>query len=364
MRIGILTYHKSHNFGAMLQAYALKTYLESMGGADVTIIDYYPTYFHDNQLIDTATIKNLSWKGRVKYIITSLVNLSKIRKRKQAYYSFIDKYLVPLSPVSSQYDLVIYGSDQIWRYQSRDSFRGFSDVYWGKSLINATHKISYAASMGTIPNDSETASYCTSALSNFDALSVRELDLKEYLIKLCPSRKIFQHLDPIFLLDRRQWTMIGGRKRINGKYILVYNLQNVEFVEKIASKLHNKTGYPIVNIRASFTKLFLGSEDVYDAGPDDFISLIKDAEYVVTSSFHGTAFSILLNVPFYCCLDSAPNRVLTLLTSVGLSERMVSSIKNITMKSIDWDDVNYKIADMVLDSKDYLHDQIKLIRSL
>lgn len=359
MKIGLLTYHRSHNFGAMLQAYALKTYIKNTSNNEIAFIDYYPSYFHDDQLIDSATLRNLGIKGKIKYLLCSIVNLKKIKLRKKAYCHFFDTYLSPVSPVSESYDLAIYGSDQIWRYQNRDSYQGFSDVFWGDCSITAERKITFAASMGSIPEDNKSASYCKKALKNFDAISVREADLRDFLARISPSSKIEQHLDPVFLLNKEQWRLVQGRKRIEGKYILVYNLQDLEAVDKMALQLQHKTGLQIINLRASFNRLLTNKNEIYDAGPDDFVSLIREAEYVITSSFHGTAFSILLNVPFYCCSKVASARISSMLSALGLEERMSSELKNTSTDAIDWREVNEKIEEMVYSSKDYLKKYIK-----
>jgi len=155
MNIGILTYHRAHNYGALLQAFALKTWMQTQGHY-VEMIDYWPAYHRAVYQI-LPHFKTRSFKGKIKDIVFLFLGLNKILKRRNSYEKFIQNYLqLPAKPIytkkdelkSISCDFAIYGSDQIWRKQNLPLYKGFNEVYFG-AYIN-TKKISYAASMGEI----------------------------------------------------------------------------------------------------------------------------------------------------------------------------------------------------------------------
>ena len=155
MKIGILTYHRSHNYGALLQAIALRKVLADMGH-EVTFIDYWPAY-HRHMYALFSFHWMMSRKGiwsKWSYLKYCFCNYSARKKRKLSFDKFISEYIEPYtSSMDESYDVVIHGSDQIWRKQPE--INTYNPVYFGCHDIVARRKVSYAASIGTPPQKDE-----------------------------------------------------------------------------------------------------------------------------------------------------------------------------------------------------------------
>lgn len=185
MKIGILTYHRSHNYGALLQAIALRHVLTGLGH-DAYFIDYWPEYHADMyKLFSSIEFHSYSLFGKIKYIVkTAILSRNKI-KRIKSFNRFIDRFITPHSlPTTESFDIIIYGSDQIWRKQPRIGYH-FNPVYFGDNQFEAKKHITYAASMGNIkdlsPADEETIQKW---LRHFSFISVRETDLQKNFQRL------------------------------------------------------------------------------------------------------------------------------------------------------------------------------------
>lgn len=364
MKIGILTFHRAHNYGAVLQAYALKTFLIKAGYQNVSFVDYWPKY-HENvyKLFNVDFFKSLSIVGRIKYIINYLLTYKRKQRRYNLFSYFINEYLTPKTDyIEEKYDVVIYGSDQIWRYQKTIDFEGYDALYFGDKRIKAKWKIAYSASMGELSHPEVLRLLLLENISRFNAISVRETDLFDYIRKY--YNNVCQTLDPVFLLSKEDWLpLINNKKRMYENYILVYNLQLNDQVEDIALELSKKTGYQIIHIVGCVMYKISHKNYYEDAGPIDFISLINNASYVVTSSFHGTAFSLIFNKEVYVSMSTNYQRVLSLLDIVGLTARFIKSeIETIQLdQKIEWRKVNELLNKQICFSKKYLLRNLNLL---
>jgi len=362
MKIGILTYHRAENYGALLQAYATKTFLESLGHK-VAFVDYWPQYH-----IDYFKVFSLKafWRSPLKSKIVKLSRLLLmgyiLYNRKRTMQEFMHKYLglsfypryTDRSLVTEEnYDAVIYGSDQIWRKQNLDGV-GFDDWYFGSDNVRADKKIVYAGSMGKIDTDAQDDSYIRTKMSNFYRISVREKDLQDYLTKLNVSS--IQVADPVFLLSRQDWDKLVIPQCKKGKYILFYNLLNTPESTLFVRQLSCKYGLPIYEITKK-TSVFSGkSHLINNASIGEFLGLLKDAEYVVSNSFHGVAFSIIYEKQFYAVgMEGKANRVVSLLESVGIADRYIHSQRDgLSASEIDYEKTKTLLKSIIEQSKDYL----------
>ena len=368
MKIGILTYQRAENYGALLQAYALKTYLERQGNL-VEIIDYWPQY-HENyfKIFSIDTLISLSFRGKVAYIIYTVFSLGWLIKRKRNFQYFMYRYLnlsksikYRSSDICSDYDLVIYGSDQIWRKQNLRGCRGYDPWYFGNDNVRSLRKITYAASMGVLNMTEEDRLFMSKMLENFVNLSVRERDLQQVLLSL--DRKSILVLDPVFLMNRVDWKKIIPRNNrfSKQKYILFYNLlltrESVQLAEKVAAHY----GYEIREIYKGRDWKHRGKRYVKTAGVEEFLLLIQDAEFVVSNSFHGVAMSIIFEKSFYAVgMGIRSERVLTLLTSLGIEDRYITDINAINYNSfVDYVSVNELLDKLRDGSKVFLWDSLK-----
>ena len=236
MKIGIITYHFAHNYGAVLQCYALQEYLKS-NGHDVSIIDYRPraiTKFYD--VVKLHVIKTYN----PKVIIVNLASaIFSGYTRANKFNKFINNKL-QLSVNNTEYDLIIYGSDQIWNTHINNNDK----TYWGYNSYKTNKSITYSASGGIkLPDNDE---FIKNALNNFSSISVREEHLAIELSKYT-AKEIKTTLDPVFLLSQEEWFKISNRvKKRNHKYILLYNLTHDDQIKKIAEEYSVSTGLKLI----------------------------------------------------------------------------------------------------------------------
>ena len=348
MRVGILTYHRSQNYGAQLQTWALKSYVSSLGH-DVNVIDYWPDY-HDrlyrHKYFDRGVFAGKSIIGKAKYTVRSLAMEFLAVRRRRSCQQFAKKNF-SLSAAKS-YDAIIYGSDQIWRKQHLPGCESFNPVYFGEGGYQAMKMLSYAASMGPIEAESaEDVEFIKGSLGKFSALSVREKDLQEFLAsKAGVSASLV--CDPVFLLSAEDWASLAGLDRYRTqKHILLYNLCNIPEVEAKASELSMQTGLPIIRYSGQVLKLSKGKSDKLTHGPLDFVRDLYSAEYVITSSFHGVALSLVFGKPFfYASQPGLSGRVQQLLDKIAppftdmlncsFTEDMTSALKKMSDYSRKW----------------------------
>lgn len=349
MRIGILTFHRAHNYGAVLQAYALQTILEKHNH-EVEFIDYYnPRMLHVYKWFDLQRFRTKS----IKHLVHELFLLINRKRRFMHFDKFIHEYL-KLSPVPydlASYDLIIVGSDQVWNTKLTN---GFDKMYWG----NFPHPsslgiVSYAASMEENMTDKEMVSLSL-MLENFKYISVREKSLAARLSSLT-DKPVYLVSDPTLLLGTADWNKMTDTPIIHKKYVLLYQVRNDPKAENIAKAIAKRMGIELVYLSARID--LENSKEAIASGPIEFLSLFKHASYVVCTSFHGTVFSIIFNVPFCSVLlnDGKDSRVKDLLEYFHLESRGVGSFQETVFDNIGWEDVNRDLAGLRAKSIDYLN---------
>lgn len=359
MKIGILTFHRAYNFGAFLQAYALKSFLEQNGN-DVSFIDYWP-YGHENMY-------NSRENGGIKTFVRNLLVLKnrlpryiRFRKAQRKYLGIASK---PMFRTGEQletveYDVIIYGSDQIW-WKSKITDNKFDRVYWGQYIRNNVKKIAYAASMGIInltENDKlEIANY----LKSFSDIFVRETQLMNVLQPMT-EKPIRTVLDPTLLLPASFWEAFCSRqKKVNGKYIFYYKMLGDPKADIFAREIGRIHKLPVITV--------LGNISTYKANrissltdPARFTALIRDAEYVVSTSFHGVAMSIQFKKEFYAMgMKNNTDRVLSLLTQLGLENRLTDVVPDDFSETIDYSEVYSRLLSLRQESAECLISSIRL----
>lgn len=363
MKIGILTFHCAHNYGAVLQCYALQETVKQMGH-DVEVIDYRPQYlltpyniFNKHRILSKNPILV------IKHCIREIFILAVRLKRYKAFNKFIVDRLKLSHPIikhdiPDSYDTYIMGSDQIWNPQMT---QGFDPIYFGYFEFQKGPKkyISYAASMETKLLDDKSTNFYLDALNNFDAISVRETRLAE-LLQPFTTKKIETVLDPTLLVDRSIWNRIALQPSIKRKYVLVYQVRYNKNTLCIAHYIANQIDAIVIEITA-FPSMF-SKYKLQSSSPEEFLGLVSNAACVITTSFHGTAFSIIFNRPFYCLQleDEGDTRAQSLLKSIGLCDRMIKSNESPKFTEIDYnDEINKRIFQLREDSLNYLRNNIK-----
>lgn len=317
MKLGILTFPKAINYGAALQATALRKVLLNHT-KEVYFLNY------SCKAIDGASkIFDISEMFSIKYTLAHIYNMPEAIKRKRNFSNYWKKHF-DFGPSDPQkYDTVIVGSDQVWNYNLTNN-----DLFYFLNFKNTNvKKVSYAASFGLAEIDKEHSDAIVPLLNDFDFLSVREKQAAK-IIKDNANIEAPVVCDPTLLLDKSEWEKIALERSKGSGYIFVYTVFNSDKVWEYAKKLSDKTGLPIKTI--SYSK-FHKREAIYDyvAGPDDWVNYMLGADYVVTNSFHGVAFSINFNKNFF--FDMPPeksgvgSRISDITERYSLSQRNISS---------------------------------------
>ena len=317
MKVGILTFHDAHNYGAVLQAYALKKYIKELG-YDVKIINY-----HHNTIPDgfPREANEARWEKFKKFI----KELTDFEEKVCTTEEDLEKLNI---------DYWICGSDQIW---NTDITRGFNKGFFLDFETNGK-KISYAVSMGIPELPKEFEKQFKKSLNQIDQISVREESLKQYAEKYT-TKKVTKTLDPTLLLEAEDYNELI-LDNLYGEYILIYTLGPDERLIPIAEKIANQKGAKIIELNDKKQENYF-CEQISDAGPHEFLTLIKNAKAIITNSFHGTIFSILFEKEFYTLTRLNRNsRMENILDIVGMKDRLIDKIEDIA----NVQEQNYEIA--------------------
>ncbi len=366
IKIGTVTYHRAYNYGAVLQAYALYAYLKKLG-YDVEIVDYWPKHHQDVYKLWKPLVPNMTIKHVIFNIIFSpfiVLRYLKNKKRASKYERFIRQYMHLSSwPPSHEYEAVFYGSDTVWNsWKMNRLFSGFDEVYWGGDLIKAKHKFSYAPSMGNVIDSQDTINHCNRMLPKLDLISVRESNLLEKLAEW-GWKDVTKVVDPTVLLHREDWNNIAKDRIIKKEYILCYNLEKSSIINELAKKIASREHLRIINLRGTVTNKL--SRNEYDtAGPIEWVTLFRDAKYVLTSSFHGVVFSILFEKKFVFNSSCETERISSLLESCGIPERFINKADPRELERyIDYSNVNKKLDKMRTDSYEFINKCLRIAES-
>lgn len=371
MKIGIFTFHRAINYGAFLQAFALKTYLTSLGN-QVEIIDYWPEGHAEVYRLLPTSWKNRNILGKIKILFSFLIRYTRAKKRKDKMQNLVEKYFglktIPVYSTSDSlsnlsFDCFFYGSDQVWWKSTIPTYKGFDSVYWGENVSDSINKVAYAPSMGVLNLTEQDKNKIKKWLGNFSAISVREVELYNILHTLT-EKNISVVLDPVFLLSREEWNRYCLPIR-HQKYILYYNLIPTKESESLVNKLSKKFNCKVIEVTGVVYPFKMGKHYWQTVDAIEFISLIRDAYFVVTSSFHGTAFSILFRKQFYAIgIGKKAGRVSSLLSMLGISERLLDVCP--VMDSIDL--INYELVSktldqLILESKKFISNSLNFSRN-
>lgn len=344
MKAGILTLQEADNYGAVLQAYALQTALANLNVESEFII------FEE----DKQGEKNIS-EELDKLFIPLARRIQEEGEKRSAFFSeFRKTYLqcsVPIprknvSELNTIFDVFIAGSDQVWNFSIPEV-----DGRYFLPFVNPEKRFSYAASFGGDSIPAKAREWCVKQLREFHALSVREESGRKILKELT-GRDSVVCLDPVFLLNRTDWEKI--LLRIEEKpYILLhlvqYNKDAVAYVKNLASE----KGLQVRVVTAGFMYP-CGFQPWSGTDVVTWLSLIKNAEYVFTNSFHGMAFSMIFSRPFYIielkkCLSDRNIRMTEFLKKMGMEKCMNGEIVTISTEELE-----VHLGEMKQISYDYL----------
>ncbi len=330
MKIGIVTFHASHNYGSMLQAWALQTFLVKQGH-EVEIINY-RSFFQKRMYFKAFEWGNKNaWKSSLKRLFLYPSSFRGLNKKWHLFEDFLHKelYLTPefntveqLYQAKFDYDVVIVGSDQIWNTDTKEC----TEAYFA-NFVNCP-KISYAASFG--PDVSHIkVDFIRKHLKGFQALSVREEAGKQFLIKNGLADKTEIVCDPTLLLESQDYNaLIDEKPLIEEDYIFFYTPHAVPRAYfPIANEIGEKLGMPVLTDRAYYPKDIKQYKYIHnypEVGPKEFLNLIKNAKLILGGSFHMLVFSLLFHKDFYSINGDVDERTKNLLSKVEFQDRAIS----------------------------------------
>ena len=353
MKVGLITYHSAYNFGSVLQAYATESVLNQLGCETVVLNYRIPFQKKFYGLLGYG-------EGIIKAPLKKLFMLPLLPKRiirKHKFEDFISKMNLS-KEINSPYefnnnfkdfDLFVSGSDQIWNLHSNE-FINSGKEYMDPYLLSFTNKrkVSYASSIVNMTDDELLS--IKDKLEKFDYISCREQLAVERLNQII-TKKASKVIDPTLLLSSENWGKLAQPNKIEKNYILYYSLKGFRNIRKDLIKLSNLSEkYDMQVIALTPLAPVVHQKNVInftDAGPVDFLTLIKNASLVVTDSYHGMLFSINFRKEFYY-LKNVPGanfvRTDDVLSLLDLNSRI---IKDVNLINID-NKVNYDFTDQKL----------------
>jgi hypothetical protein len=364
MKIGIITFHCARSYGAVLQTAALYQKLSELSNsAEVYIIDYCPKSIKQSFLY-----KKIQKNNPLINLLRLLYSVVQLPFTIEAIYKlnlFRRKYFICIKKEDiKMLDLIVCGSDQIWNPLLT---KGLDPHYFG--IIDESYhikSIAYAASDGGNLEADQTDSI-NKYLNNLDSISVREKSMIQ-LIQKYYKGSISSVLDPVFLPDSSFWNAILSKRKYEN-YILIYQFHNDDII-KDAKKIAKQTGKKIIEITNGFPyRIMLKSTHkiLASIGPEEFISLFVYADYILTNSFHGAAFSIIFNKQF-CSYkkenDKGVARIADLLSEFDLTERYVDHADEVIFKKIDYLAVNRIREQKCLASFHFLNEVISTFQNI
>lgn len=355
MRILTLTTYEGYNYGASLQAYALQHFLK-LQGHDTAIIRFEPEYlmrYYAFWYVNPDSRLNANPITRMVYRVMKWGQRRTTLKRKRVFDYFNHQILTEteqkwysseeLMHNPPKADLYLCGSDQIWNVL----YEAGRDPVFYLEFVKEGKKASYAASFSFLDLPKEHFVRIQNSLQKFDAVSVREWQGKELIEKM--RMKATWVLDPVFLLSVSDWNVLIERKdiysyeprQLTDKYLLIYDFEGNDKLKRFAmeyAKIHSLKIYAITD---RFPLLY-ADKNFKNAGPVDFIRMIKECECFISNSFHGTAFSIIYHKPFFVFnreKAKVNSRMQSLLQLFGLEDRIVVDEKE-NFNSIDWERID------------------------
>lgn len=348
MKIGILTFHRAINYGAVLQCFALYKKIESLGH-DVEIIDYRPASIEKYRLLfhkhDFIMRKGILKK--IRYVLSSLLLILTKKRTAKKFDTFLNNGMkfsnivhFP-NDIPKYYDLILFGSDQIW---NPETCEGLDKIYWGQFEHGRTMLVTYAASIGRINIlPSSVLDEISKYIHVYNSISVREKDLNEFLAN---KYEINSYIvcDPTILIEKEIYEKIIKYPQTTN-YLVYYTVENDKNGYQFAYKVAEQINCSVIRLHAYLSPL-RKQKIKYDSelSPSEFLGYIANSKCVVTNSFHATSFSIIFRKDFYCLSQKSNSRAHTLMSSLGIENRLIDSISDIKFTPVDYSQIDENIT--------------------
>lgn len=360
-KLGIITFHRAYNYGSALQAYALNQYLRECGFM-VETIDFRTAKQEKLYKIFEPNKSIMS----IARNIYSLIEIKNVLLHKHRFNNFIKNY-IPLSNKvcnntkdlqNLKYDYYICGSDQIWNPRCED----FDIAYVLSFLQDKNQGIAYAPSIGVTDLTDIEKNMLKKYIMGMKKISIREKSGQELLKTVGVSTEVV--LDPVFLLDKSEWKKLLLPIKEKKPYIFCYFIGDVEGMRAFAVNMGKKLKLPLIVVYQNLRDLKYKCRKRYDAGPQEWLSLLENAEYVCTNSFHAVSFALIFEKKFWAFIDikksSSASRITDLLEKVGLKERIINPQENVDSfdykREIKFELINKILHKEINNSKQFLAD--------
>lgn len=335
-----ITVHVGFNFGSKLQAIATSEVLKKVG-YEPTCVNYIPPRVTHQRYWKTALKTPVKLLRR--FLFYPIVLLT-----ERNFDGYLSKHVRMSKPFYAQdnfreycpqADVYISGSDQLWNYKHNEG----NDKHYFFDGIEGT-KIAFSSSFGMTSLPEDYKQYVKEQLSKYKAISVREQSAKELLAGM--NIKATHVLDPTFMLNKEEWKRFASKRIVKEKYLFVYlpyNIKDKDLVYQTVRMISDNKGLKVVSYSDNIIRDKYADKTIYLVNPGDVLSLILYADYVVTNSFHGTAFSINLNKQFWVYMPSMfSTRITSILQKCGINDRLLDRVisYNQMESKIDYTEIN------------------------
>lgn len=346
MNIKVITRHAPSNYGSLLQSIATQSILEQLG-CQCEIIDYKRMDERGLQAILTILKQKKGWNNNfIKKLIYIFLRYPDEKMQEMKFDMMRNRFLKMTERCknsdelkSLKGDVFMTGSDQVWGPMMNGLYDG---SYFLDFVDDSTRKIAYAASFGKTKFTESIVKNFKSMLLRYQLIAVRESSAVD-MLKLWGIPTVGQVLDPTLLHNASFWSAYINRE-INKKYVLVYQLHNNPNLNEYAKAFSKKVGLPLLRISPSIHQIFRGGKLIFLPNLGKFLSYIKNATYMITDSFHGTAFAINFNTQFIEILpnNKTGSRNLSILQLTGLTNRVITDYNDFSIagKNINYQEVN------------------------
>lgn len=364
-KVGILTMHQVRNYGSFAQAYATCRSIDNLG-YETELIDYtYPNEAHGTK---KSTIGKILHWGNL--LTKSLIPGMPHRKFEQNYRDAYKKYYKLSKPYYNrdaiksdppQYDIYVVGSDQVWN----DSYIKTDDTFFLAFAPVNSKRIAFASSFGKTCLDKYNESFYREKLNSLDRIAVRETSGVKIVEDLTGRDDIKKVLDPTLLLNSDEWRRISiPFIRAKRPYIFVYGSHCRKYMLYTARNIADKKGWDVYTVNGTIVDYYnKEAHCLLDIGPREWMGLIDNAELVFSCSFHGVAFSIQFNTPFFAIFkgdEQFDSRVSSFLTELSLEKhRLLVGTTEVDLNNAyeeDWNRVNTLIDEKRNTSLEVLQD--------
>ncbi|MBE5756513.1 MAG: polysaccharide pyruvyl transferase family protein [Clostridiales bacterium] len=365
MKIELITLHRVTNFGSLLQTYATQTFLNKEG-YDVEVIDFVPEGLSFKRAIfpkaKTSLLKKLI--KILPLIIVNSVQYKMVNRFLKRHINLTQKRykcygdLLKEKPIA---DVYMTGSDQVWNTQNNNPPEDLK-AYYLQFIGAENKKIAYAGSFGKIDFFEEEKLLIGKWLKDYNAISVREDSALTTLENLGIYNGV--HVaDPTLLLTAEDWKAFSKKEPPKEKYLFIYNLNRNKLLEKVAIEIAKQKNLKVINFADSL-EFVKGAKNRLCNTPMDFLNYISNADFVVTDSFHGTAFSLNFKKQFISIPAPKYNsRLESILRKVNLIEKRYLNDFDACIKAsnenIDYTEITPILDEFIEESKNFLRSALK-----